>query len=260
MELGLAPLPVHNPRDIPGKGLTGPALERLQSTFGARERSAHKASLFPPPPDHIFLQLHWYREPNLQDYLAQYRFKIITLARHPLDVLVSAWRFRRFHPDSHLWLGGNAKLPFDHLHDPPCSDAFQSYACSFGAENLLCVSYQWWHDLAVITLRYEDVVAHGLRAFEDICLKLGHEPRRLQQAFEKFNLGYFQLENQHGWQGRPGIWRDLIVADDARAIFERHRQVFEALGYGVDPHGTLSPAEARSNWERLNEGEQTEGT
>ena len=46
-------------------------------------------------PDRCIVQLHWYREPNLQRFLNDRRFKTLVLARHPLDVLVSILNFIR---------------------------------------------------------------------------------------------------------------------------------------------------------------------
>lgn len=49
-----------------------------------------------PIPDRCVLQIHWYREPNFQRFLFENRFKVVSIARHPLDVLISILHFIRY--------------------------------------------------------------------------------------------------------------------------------------------------------------------
>src|SRR5205807_380982 len=114
--LDLKEIAVHNPRDIPVL-----------------------------LPERVALQIHWYREPNFQTFLRSNGFKVVVMARHPLDVLVSVLTFIRHEPLTARWLEGNAEFPPDLAGHPPASPSFVAYATSWGAENLLSVSYQWWH-------------------------------------------------------------------------------------------------------------------
>jgi len=64
----------------------------------------------------------------------------------------------------------------------------------------------------------------------------------------KHDLGMFQaLPNKRGWQGRFGLWRDIMPSRHTQLIYERHKALFNALGYGV-PETEL---DVRSNWIRL---------
>jgi len=220
----LETIAVHNPRDIPR-----------------------------PLGNSVMLQLHWYREPNFQMFLREHGFRVITIARHPLDVLVSSWRFRLFDNTHHRWLEGNTELPARRIDAAPCSSAFVTYATSFGAENLLCVSYLWWHDPNAIRLRYEDMAADPLWTFRGLYRALGREPAiSLEDSLHRFDLEWFRRVHHHGWQGRPDIWRELIPWADAVAIFQRHRRLFEILGYDIFPETTLSHDDALLNWRQLN--------
>jgi hypothetical protein len=73
----------------------------------------------------------------------------------------------------------------------------------------------------------------------------------LSAALEKFSLPSFQaMQNKHGWKGRPGLWRELIPFPNAVQIFERHRAIFDTLGYSVDPT-SLTDQEALQNWQEM---------
>jgi hypothetical protein len=203
-------------------------------------------------PERVVLQIHWYREPNFQNFLTANEFRPIVISRHPLDVLISVWHFAPFEPLTARWLEGNAELPADINKHAPASPAFVSYATSWGAENLLCVSYQWWHDPAAIRFHYEDLVRSPLHSFGKLVQTLGvGSPQQLSTALERYQLAFFQsLPNRHGWQGRPGLWRAVLPSVAALRIWRRHRRLFQTFGYSP-PITAVSRSQALRNWERL---------
>jgi hypothetical protein len=202
-------------------------------------------------PERCVFQLHWYREPNFQDFLARHRFQIITLARHPLDVLISVLHFIRHEPDTAKWLGGNCELPEALPGRSPVSDEFLDYALSFGSENLLSVTYQWWHEKSAIRIRYEDFVAATDVEADKLAVQLEACGEHLRHAVAINSLEVFKaLPNRHGWQGCPGLWRELIPYENAAAIYARHHRVFQTLGYSIDPTD-LSREAAERNWTAL---------
>lgn len=220
--LDLQDMAVHNPRDIP-----------------------------PDLPRRLVLQVHWYREPNFQDFLRTEEFRPVVISRHPLDVLISAWHFAPHEPLTARWLEGNAELPTGIGDHPPASRTFLSYATSWGAENLLSISYQWWHEPTAIRFRYEDLVRDPLRSFGDLVRRLGGSSRQLPAALERNRLDVFQrLANRHGWHGRPGLWRTMLTPMAAFRIWRRHHRVFETLGYGL-PVSAVGRHRAARNWENL---------
>jgi hypothetical protein len=221
--LDLENIAVHNPRDIPSV-----------------------------LPDRVALQIHWYREPNFQAFLQDNGFRIVTVARHPLDVLISALRFLPHEPLTARWLEGNAEIPSDLSKHAPASERFLEYATSWGAENLLSISYLWWHEPTAIKLRYEDLVREPVSGFSSAVEGLGGSVANVRVAVEANPLKALQdTPNRHAWQGRAGLWRELIPPRDARRIYSRHRRVFETLGYRVSPPQFLSRHTALRNWERL---------
>ncbi|MCZ8321932.1 MAG: sulfotransferase domain-containing protein [Novosphingobium sp.] len=198
-------------------------------------------------PDQCVLQVHWYREPNFQRFLTDNGFKVITLARHPLDVLLSVLHFIKYEPQTARWLEGNCRLPEELRGCGPCSHLFREYALSFGCENLLSASYQWNHDDAALRVKYEDLVLDTAFELERISNFIGISAQPLKNALKVTALESFQaLPNRHGWQGRPGLWRELIPYNIANEIYSRHITVFRALGYEVEPNSlTYDGAERR---------------
>jgi Sulfotransferase domain len=224
----------------------------LSAAFEAEELAVHNyLDAYGKLPDKCILQLHWYREPNCQRFLEQNGFRILTLARHPLDILVSVLNFSRHEPETQRWLEGNVELPMDLAKCSPASASFLHYATSWGAENLLSVTYQWWHEPKAIRVRYETLVANPKESFRKIAVELGLDGRDFSIELSRFNLAYFQaLKNRHGWQGQPGLWRRLILRSDARKIYLRHRRIFDELGYSIGFHW-LRKASAERNWRML---------
>ncbi len=206
-------------------------------------------------PDRAILQLHWYREPGFQRFLHDYGFKMIVIARHPLDVLVSILNFIRHEPLTARWLEGNAEIPPSLIGQPPTSNEFLRYATSWGAENVLSISYQWWHDPEALKIRYEQLVQRPHQTLLNLARAFESEALDVNGAVDEFNLPFFRgLPNRHGWQGRPGLWRELIVYGDARTIYKRHKRFFEVLDYSVRPYW-LSRASALRRWEELSTGQ-----
>jgi len=224
----------------------------LAGALHAQEISLHNYRDAPAElPTRCVLQIHWYREPNFQQWLSAKNFRVVTIARHPLDVLISALKFIRYEPLTSRWLEGNAGLPGGLTAAAPCSAEFLAYALSFEAENLLSISYQWWHDPAAIKLRYEDAVRDPPGVLGGLVGGWGPDPGTVLPWLEAVSLDKMRaLPNRHGWQARPGIWKELIPPRDAFRIFRRHRTLFQGLGYSVSPFFLTRKAALR-NWLRL---------
>jgi hypothetical protein len=224
----------------------------LASALQAQEIAVHNYLDAPADiPERCVLQIHWYREPNLQRWLQLRNFEVITIARHPLDVLVSALRFIRYEPGTSRWLEGNAGLPGGLIASAPCSEEFVNYATSFEAENLLSISYQWWHDAHVLKLRYEDVVRDPAGVLGKFVERWGQDAGTVLPSLERVSLEMMKAQpNRHGWQAKPGLWKELIPPRDALRIFRRHRTIFRELGYSVRP-SFLTRKSALHNWQQL---------
>lgn len=223
----------------------------LRDGLGLPEIAVHNYRDVPSLPPKCVFQLHWYREANFQRFLADNSFRVITLARHPLDVLVSVLHFVRHEPQTSQWLEGNCAIPSALAGKSAASSEFLEYATSFGAENLLSVSYQWWHEPSAIKLRYEDLLADTAGELSRLAEQLGEDEQAIVNAVSGNGFELFQaLPNRHGWQGRAGLWRKLVPFDMAEQIRRRHARLFDILGYGLD-RTTLTSDEAERHWQAL---------
>ena len=120
------------------------------------------------------LQLHWGRVEPFTSLLDQYRFRVVVLSRHPLDVLISILHFAPHEPMTARWLegeGGNEVPIFDAL---PCSEAFMEYARGLRAAALLSVSHEWRRAMGCHCLRYEDLVRDPAGELRRLGEALGH--------------------------------------------------------------------------------------
>jgi hypothetical protein len=58
-------------------------------------------------------------------------------------------------------------------------------------------------------------------------------------------------EGVHHWQGRPGLWRELLPAKEARRIAAAHQAHLQAHGYVCDPNRRLRGRRADERWDAL---------
>jgi len=202
-------------------------------------------------PDRAIVQLHWYREPHFQRFLRDHGFRTLVLARHPLDVLVSILNFIRYEPLTARWLEGNAEIPPSLIGQPPTSKEFVQYATSWGAENVLGISYQWWHEQEAVRIQYEELIERPREKLLSLARLFDPAACDENGAIDRFSLPFFRsLPNRHGWQGRAGLWRELIVYRDARTIYRHHKRIFDVMHYSVRPY-LLSRATALRRWNEL---------
>lgn len=216
-----------------------------------QELAVHDYSDLKEMPDRCAVQVHWYREPHFQQFLARERFTVLTIARHPLDILLSVLHFAPHEPETSQWLLGNCEIPTDLHNHGPTSDVFLDYCLSWGAENLLSITYQWWHESSAIKVRYEDMVLHPASAFAAIATALGEPGDGLLAAIERHDLARFQAApNRHGWRGSPNHWQTMIPRSAAEQIRQRHALVFDCLGYTI-PEYDIDIEDARATWRDL---------
>lgn len=105
-------------------------------------------------------------------------------------------------------LGGNCSIRLDLPGKAPASPEFLEYALSFGAENLLSVTCQWWHDMSAVKVRYEDLVANTADEMRRVAGQIGQPTKGIIGAIASNPIEIFTaLPNRHGWQGSVGLWR-----------------------------------------------------
>ncbi|WP_143392854.1 sulfotransferase domain-containing protein [Fimbriiglobus ruber] len=205
------------------------------------------------PARHI-IQLHHAPDPEFLALLQEYACRPFVIARHPLDVLVSILQFSVHEQETSRWLGGRGGDESGIWGATPRSRAFIEYATGPRAAALLAVSRDWWNLPGAARLRYEDTVADPVAAVGRLAVIFGPPHQENLNALAK-QLSMESLRqgslNNHFWQGRPGIWRDLLPAAEAREIAAAHAESFATLGYDCDPNPDLDPATADRNWVRL---------
>lgn len=206
-------------------------------------------------PAEVVLQLHWRRTPDFAAKLDEHGFRVVTVARHPLDVLISILHFCIHESESEHWLLGAGGTEADIFGAMPRSRVFIEYVKGPRAAELLAVTPDWWGQSGVVGVRYEDLVADTEGELRRLEAALG--PVRcgsIAEAVEACSMGKMRQRsiNSHFWQGRPGLWRHLLPAAEAREI----AAAMPDLGYSIDPDPTLDALTADRNWIRL-VGEET---
>ncbi|MBK7665047.1 MAG: sulfotransferase domain-containing protein [Sterolibacteriaceae bacterium] len=182
--------------------------------------------------------------------LSENDFKIVTIARHPLDVLISILHFSGFEPQTGFWLGGTGGDEKSIHWQTPTGDRFFEYAVGSRAASLLSITPAWWSKPDSLRVRYEELVRDPIETIGVVTDALGfHEPLTAS-AIE--DLSHEKLRatsaNHHFWKGSPGLWRSLLPADLASEICTVHAATMTMLNYDCDPDVSLGEVEAQRNW------------
>jgi hypothetical protein len=205
-------------------------------------------------PGECVLQLHARRTPEFEGRLHAHGFRVLTLARHPFDVLVSILQFTLTAKNTADWLHGAGGDETSLYGAMPRSRSFTAYATSPRAAELLAVTTDWWRHEDAISVRYEEFVADALGELSRLQETFGPlRTMKLQDVVKSYTLDRFQAENSnnHFWQGTPGLWRSLLPRVEAEEIASVLASLLDRLGYRCESDATLTADEADRNWVQL---------
>lgn len=229
----------------------------LSATYGLEPVLAHTPEAVPwsTLPPRCVLQLHWLPSPAFLAALDTAGFEVVTIARHPIDVLVSVLQFASGTSATESWVAGTGGNERPIAGASPASPLFLRYACSERAETLLGIGAAWWRRPGVSCVRYEELVDDPHRGLTALADDIGPvPPSRIEAAVAGSSMAEMRRAHpgvaHHFWQGRAELWRALVPAEHARLIHERHTALFEHLGYGVGGPG-VDRTQAELAWLRL---------
>jgi hypothetical protein len=158
------------------------------------------------PPEAV-VQIHWPRTPEFEDRLRRHGFQVLSLARHPLDTLISILHFCWYEPDTGSWLLGTGGNEHGIRAAMPRSRSFIDYCTGQRAAALLAVTPDWWTAPGVMPLKYEQMVADPLGGLYDLADRFGplRDPDP-QAVLDRCSMGVARQAsvNNHFWKGQPG--------------------------------------------------------
>ncbi|CAN5193319.1 hypothetical protein BH10PLA2_BH10PLA2_11310 [soil metagenome] len=205
------------------------------------------------PPDSI-LQIHWHPEPSFLARLDNGGFRVVVVARHPLDVLISILQFSLHEPTAR-WLEGEAGNERPIFGAMPRSTAFLDYCIGARARALLSISLEWWSIPTCHTVKYENLVAQPIVELTRLTRALQVVPvtaiESAVAATTLQNMRVLTKNKNHFWQGQFNLWKKLLTAADAAYIHRVHADIFATIGYECDANVELDGSTADANWLRL---------
>ncbi len=204
----------------------------------------------------VLMQIHAVRNRRALQFVDRLSARVVTVARHPLDVVISILHFSRHEPQILDWLDGEAiGSPTTLRGASPTSEQFVEWATGSGASRLLAITADWWNDPATYRIRYEDLIASTGPVVAKLADDLGivvpeatdellGEPVDPDGVRERTLVG---TPNHHRWRSKADGWRDFLPRPVAERLAVTHRRVLADLGYAVD--GPFVDAEeAAANW------------
>jgi hypothetical protein len=206
-------------------------------------------------PRGLVLQMHWPPTPAFVALLERHGFQTVTLARHPLDTLISILHFAMHDDSTACWLQGDQGNEDGIFAAMPCSSAFLDYATGPRAAALLAISRAWWSQPGCQRLRYEAMIQDPCRALGELVHAFAmptHCSVAEAVAANTFSkLREHTRADHHFWRGQLEQWKMLLPATEAQGIARAQEGCFATLGYGCDPNSMLTVQQADATWIRL---------
>lgn len=229
----------------------------LSTSYSLKECAAHTPANinWEALPRHCVLQIHWHRTEPFFSLLEKYKFRIVTLSRHPLDVLISILHFSSHETETIRWLGGEGGNEVKIRRATPISQEFLEYATGPRSTALLKVSREWWGSAESYKLRYEDLVQNIPSEINKLGEWLGFSLpcSVIATAIAANSIERLRTtsHNEHFWRGQPGHWKKLLPAATAHNIAQAHYASFDELGYVCEPDEHLDNIQALINWDKI---------
>lgn len=183
------------------------------------------------------IHTHELRDDFLPRLPAGQTAQVITVARNPLDTLVSGYKFAQHVPECLDWLDGKVFQTVPKPKSGTLADdkTFMAWAGGDGGKAMLAVTPSWWRH-ADATIRYEDFMAHPVRTTMDILAaidpQVSYDRRQITGIVKRIQAGYLKdAKRPHRWNGGSGYAEKLLKPNDAALLKETHAEVFETLGY-----------------------------
>jgi len=201
-------------------------------------------------PENCVVQIHWHKSMELSTILESHGFRVLTIARHPFDVLISILHFSMFEPQTAYWLDGEGGGESSIFNKSPTCPEFYLYATGPRAKALLSVTPEWWNAENVLRIRYEDLVFQPSETIKTLFQSLRTPEVAFSEILESFSLDKLRTSapNQHFWKGCPGLWKSLLPPKIAYAFAEVHSEVLSTLDYKCDPKVDLVNTIAEAAW------------
>lgn len=185
------------------------------------------------------VQLHISSKNFLNAKPANIYSRVITIARHPFDVLISAFRFAQKEPQCSYWLNGKVfPEPIMYKNTNPSHKQFRKWAKSKKAKRALNVSVSWW-EMADAKLKYEELLSNTkltiTKLLKDLDLDTISSEEHIEKVISEVTNNYLVgSENQHRWKGLAGNWKNYISPQLAQELYSYHKDVFDKLDYKVE--------------------------
>ena len=229
----------------------------LASIHDLRESAVHSPEEvdWEALPNRHVLQIHWLRDESFESLLDIHGFRVVVMARHPMDVLISSLNYEQHLPNPTRWTNPHG-VERTLVEATPRSAAFIEYATANHPGSVLSFSPSWWTSPKVSRIRYEELIDDPIAALTRLAGEL--EPGKSLPIAEAVEWRSMERERSqpeatpfHFWQGRPGLWKSLITIWVGEQIAAAQREVFEILGYDPEADPTLHGYQSDAHWYRL---------
>jgi hypothetical protein len=202
-------------------------------------------------PEGLVLQVHAsYQDNGFKQFIQENNLKVVTVARHPLDVLISMLRFVQVESSPLQWLDGTVGVETLYGVDPS-QKKFIDWCLGEGAEQLLKISYDWAKLGQAYVVRYEDMLADPTKQMKGLLAGLGVKASSsdVRESLERFSPDFFKnLSSHHGWRATKDNWKNFFTKSDAQKIYKKYAKIFDYFHYDVSGAVNVNPKDNLTDW------------
>ncbi len=205
-------------------------------------------------PERVVIHLHWPRTAHLQSLLEAARVNVVTMSRHPFDVLVSILRMAQTEPKTIGWLWGRGGDEEALLDADPSSEDFAQWALSERALNLLDVTRSWLVDDQVARVSYERLVVSPEEEVGRLLEGWSLLPSRpISEAVTKFTPNWVNEQGgvRHSWTATSNLWTEVIPSALADRLRVRYHHHLDQLGFAMASDSKVDHRTAKDRWGEL---------
>lgn len=162
-------------------------------------------------------------------------YQVVTLARDPIDTLISGFMFVQKNPTID-WLNRRVFPSVVKWRDlKPNSKEFLKWATSKGAEAMLSVTKSWWYT-ADARVKYEEYKSNPVEAIGAVLKVIDssneYHATTILNTVTKLDKSFLtKTSNRHRWDGGIGYSTKYLSAHSIEKIRQYHASTISALGY-----------------------------
>ena len=201
-------------------------------------------------PDRVIVHIHWPRTAYLDSLLNQAQMRVVTISRHPFDVLLSILRYAQLEPRTSEWLWGDGGDEDEIVGADPTSTPFALWATSDRARALLNVTDSWLSHSEVTHVRYDPLVRSAEAEITRLLTGWSLSATRsvADVVYEYRPSAVNNITGSEHARSASDSWQDVFPRELVAKLAVQYKDYLAHLGLPVPLARDINDEDVRSRW------------